>query len=394
MRKIPYYLVFLGLLAACSDGGTPTCVGPNGACGFDGLTPDPNRFIDPAANSNKQVTMMISLNEAQITAYIKNKLAGYTGETPENYLNVAQAALDIASGEDISNIPEESMAPAMYVVSPNLFASCGGASDVSTCISDWGAANSKLLAQRLVELRARADELNIAEVDFSNTIEPDSVLTFSVDENGKIIGVTVDGVSYDRNGNTNSFSNADGTLVYKSGTLDPSLEMTGLSYSDFGIYTITDSSGVNKVIPFAGGYTSQKIAENDIQTAIGTDVKFSGAALGVVTNSDNEQLDIADNRASLLFSKDTGQTTLSASFDNWYDISVVKDMNDTTANINFSDYTGTDNYKLPDDILSGTASMDVGYYGATPETGIPTEATGLVNYSGNGINMDVSFGVK
>ena len=338
--------------------------------------------------------MMISLNEAQITAYIKNKLAGYTGGTPENYLNVAQAALDIASGEDISNIPEESMAPAMYVVSPNLFASCGGASDVSTCISDWGVANSKLLAQRLVELRARADELNIAEVDFSNTIEPDSVLTFSVDENGKIIGVTVDGVSYDRNGNTNSFSNADGTLVYKSGTLDPSLEMTGLSYSDFGIYTITDSSGVNKVIPFAGGYTSQKIAENDIQTAINTDVKFSGAALGVVTNSDNEQLNIADNRASLLFSKDTGQTTLSASFDNWYDISVVKDMNDTTANISFSDYTGTDNYKLPDDILSGTASMDVGYYGATPETGIPTEATGLVNYSGNGINMDVSFGVK
>ena len=268
---------------------------------------------------------------------------------------------------------------------------CSSEEDPAGPTSDEGyrTLSIEIGAEGSLATKAYADDENAYEHEFMNEL-----CVFVVDENGKIIGVTVDGVSYDRNGNTNSFSNADGTLVYKSGTLDPSLEMTGLSYSDFGVYTITDSSGVNKVIPFAGGYTSQKIAENDIQTAINTDVKFSGAALGVVTNSDNEQLNIADNRASLLFSKDTGQTTLSASFDNWYDISVVKDMNDTTANINFSDYTGADNYKLPDDVASGTASMNVGYYGATPGTGIPTEATGLVNYSGNGINMDVSFGVK
>ena len=75
LRKIPYIFATL-LLAACTDGGTPTCVGPNGACGFDGLTPDKNRFIDNAATSNRRINMMIALNDAQVGKYIQHRLIG------------------------------------------------------------------------------------------------------------------------------------------------------------------------------------------------------------------------------------------------------------------------------------------------------------------------------
>lgn len=392
MRKLPYYLVLFSLLTACSDGGTPTCVGPNGACGFDGLTPDPNRFIDPAANSNKHVTRMIALNDAQVTAYVQNKLNGYSGDGSDDYLAIAQTALQIANGESVSGVEADILNPAMYVVNSGLYVVCSGATDAAACVSDWGTENASLLAQRLTELRARADLLDISSVDFATSTGSDTNLTFSVDASGKITGVSVGGTDYARNGNSNTFTNGDSTLTYNSGVIS---QDTGiLSYSDFGVYQITTGGVAGNNIPFAGGYETQKIAENDIQTAISSDMTFSGAAVGTVTNSENHVLDIADNRASLVFSKETGSSTLNANFSNWYNISVTKDMNTTDANITFSGYKGPEGYQVSSDVSGGTASMNIGYYGPNPETGVPTEATGLVGFSDGGIDMSVAFGVK
>lgn len=392
MRKLPYYLVLLSLLGACSDGGTPTCVGPNGVCGFDGLTPAPNRFIDPAANSNKSVTRMIALNDAQVTAYIQNKLNGYSGVGTTDYLAIAQAALQIADGESISGVNADVLNPAMYVVNAGLYATCGESADVSKCVSDWSAENTDLLSQRLIELRARADLLDINSVDFSTGAGADTTLTFSVDETGRIVGVSVGGVDYARNGDTNTFTNGDSTLTYDSGVIS---QNTGiLSYSDFGVYQITTGGVAGNDIPFAGGYAAQKIAENNIQTAIDSDVTFSGGAVGTVSNSENQVLNISDDRTTLVFSKETGTSTLTANFENWYNISVVKDMNATDANITFSGYSGPDGYQLSDGVSSGAASMNVGYYGPNPSTGIPTEATGLIGFTGGGVDMNVAFGVK
>ncbi len=337
---------------------------------------------------------MLATNDAQVDAYIQHKLKGYTGAAPSDYLDVAQAALEIAAGNDLSDVSQGVLDSAMYVVSPDLYTICGGNSDVSACVSDWGSDNSALLASRLTELRARAQLLDISSVDFATNIGADTDLTFLIDSSGMITGVSVDGINYTRIGNSNIFNNGDTTITYNSGTRADDWGILGLSYSDFGVYQIATNGVAEKNIPFAGGYESKKIAENNIQSSIDSSVNFYGAAVGTVTNETDETLNIVDNRAVLNFSKDTGASTLTANFADWYNIVVTKDMNSTDANIVFSGYTGSADFQLSDGVTNGKANMNVGYYGPNPDTGIPTEATGLVGFTGGGLNMDVSFGVK
>lgn len=392
MKRLSCALMLLAFLAACNDGGTPTCVGPNGSCDFSGLTPDPNRFIDPASNSNKRINMMISLNDAQVSSYVKHKLNGYTGAVASDYLAIAQTALAIAKDEPVSGVSEDILNPAMYVVSPQLFASCASGNDGAACISNWTLNNEEILTQRLIELRARADNLDITSATFETSA--DTVLTFSIDDSGKIVGVKVGDDEYSRSGNTSVFTDGENSIIYKSGVLMENTSVPSLSYSDFGEYQIVKNGVAGNNIPYAGGYASRKIAENAILSGIESNVNFFGTAVGTVTNEDNEVLDIVDNRASLVFSKDTGVSTLNANFSNWYNISVAKNIDTTNADITFYGYKGTADYKLKDNVVSGSADMNVGYYGPSPDTGIPTEATGLVDFTGGGINMDLAFGVK
>lgn len=397
MRKIPYIFATL-LLAACTDGGTPTCVGPNGACGFDGLTPDKNRFIDNAATSNRRINMMIALNDAQVGKYIQHRLIGYTDTSVTDYAAVAQTALAIANGDAIAdNVDDSTRRAAMYVVDPELFTACGDASDGAGCIDNWRVDNATLLATRLTELRARADLLDITEINFSTAAGADKKLRFLINSDGQINGINFDGVDYTRNGDTNVFTDTEGaTLTYKSGVMDTDSGIPNLSYSDFGVYQITADGVAGKNIPFAGGYESRRIAESRIMDAIDGNLEFSGAAVGTVTNSENKNLDIRDDRAFLVFNKSDGVSTLTANFANWYNVTLSRDMNATNGNIIFSNYVGTADFRLPDDVKSGTADINMGYYGAAPTSGIPTEATGLVHYKNdtNGIQMDVAFGVK
>lgn len=113
--------------------------------------------------------------------------------------------------------------------------------------------------------------------------------------------------------------------------------------------------------------------------------------------SDTNTIYLNDN-ATLKFEKETGHSTLSASFHNWYDIN-VKD----NGEIELSNYTNEkDMVKLsaPENangtITDAGAKMNVGYFAPVPATGIPTEAAGLVQYTENasGIKMDLSFGAK
>lgn len=397
MKKFPYLIMLAVILTACSDGGTPTCVGPYGSCDFGNLTPDKDRFTDAAANSNKKVSMMIATNDAQINKYIGHKLRGYSAASTLDYADVAQTALNIASGGNFADADDETRRAAMYVVSPELLDACGGATNVMSCVDDWRANNAELLKNRLTDLRAHADKLDISDIDFTTAAGTDKTLKFSVDANGKITGVTVDDTEYARSGDGTVFTNGNSTLKYTSGAtnsdgiLDPKL---GLSYADFGVYQITTDGVSGPQIAFAGGYDTKRIGETVVQQNIETDIKFSGAAVGTVTNGGGKQIGIRDDSTTLTFAKDSGQSTLAAGFDNWYNITVTKDMNDTTANIVFSDYRGTDDFKLPTDTVSGTADMNMGYYGANPATGIPTEAAGLIRYENGDINMDVAFGVK
>lgn len=214
----------------------------------------------------------------------------------------------------------------------------------------------------------------------------------------KITAIKVDDTVFKRLDGTNKFTNDDSILTYKS--IGKEL---GLSYSDFGTYTIikeqidinTETETKETVLDnaiFAGGYDSHKIAMSDIAS----NVNFTGQAVG--NASDSQHTVNLDGTATLSFDKESGTSTLGASFNNWYDIQVT----DNGA-IEFSNYTNTNNLvKLdaaPDDngIITDTgAKMDVGYYGPHPDAGIPTEATGLVQYQENtsGVKMDIAFGAN
>lgn len=385
MRKFPYFLVCMGFIAACSDGGTPS--GGYGRPGIPGARP----YENVAKTNNKVVTNMIVTNDAQVADNISFQLRGYTGTvTSDQYLDIANLAIQIADGTaDFDSANADVLNAALYVVTPELFNACGTSGNVATCVSDWRADNATIMNNRLKYLREWAEKIDIFNAEFYSTANTN--LKFTVDDAGNINAITVDDTTYNRIGNTNTFGVDNVTaLVYDSVATDD----LKLSYSDFGVYQIKNDN-TWKSIPFAGGYESRRIADATVQTSVDNNLEFSGAAVGTVTNADNQNLDIRDDRVALTFDKTSGTSTLTADFANWYDIAVTKQMGDTTANIDFSNYSGTDDFRLPDDVVSGTANINMGYYGANSSSGIPTEATGTIDYEAdNGIQMDVAFGVK
>ena len=385
MRKFPYFLVCMGFIAACSDGGTPS--GGYGRPGIPGARP----YENVAKTNNKVVTNMIVTNDAQVADNISFQLRGYTGTvTSDQYLDIANLAIQIADGTaDFDSANADVLNAALYVVTPELFNACGTAGNVATCVSDWRADNATIMNNRLKYLREWAEKIDISNAEFYSTANTN--LKFTVDDAGNINAIIVDDTTYNRIGNTNTFGVDNVTaLVYDSAATDD----LKLSYSDFGVYQIKNDN-TWKSIPFAGGYESRRIADTTVQTSVDNNLEFSGAAVGTVTNADNQNLDIRDDRVALTFDKTSGTSTLTADFANWYDIAVTKQMGDTTANIDFSNYSGTDDFRLSDDVVSGTANINMGYYGANPSSGIPTEATGTIDYEAdNGIQMDVAFGVK
>lgn len=172
----------------------------------------------------------------------------------------------------------------------------------------------------------------------------------------------------------------------------------GLSFANFGTYTtnadITTNYAPHKETAFFTGDHTREIEYSNIAN----NVQFIGRAVGTASN-ENQVVDLAGN-ATLNFDKDSGISTLGAQFDNWYDI-VVK--NDNTGSITFTNYKNAydqvklDNTPDADGVISSTgAKMDVHYYGYIPESGIPTEAAGLVQWteSPGGAKMDIAFGAK
>ena len=102
--------------------------------------------------------------------------------------------------------------------------------------------------------------------------------------------------------------------------------------------------------------------------------------------------------ATLGFNKETGISTLGATFDDWYDV-VVK--NDSSGTIEFTNYENQNNVAkfngdIEGDFSATGAKMTVGYYASMPETGVPTEATGLVSFEepDSGVKMNIAFGGK
>ena len=374
MGKIPYILAFVGLLAACNDGGSPS----SGYQRPGNFQPGNRPYENRAKTDNKKITNMTITNGTQAVANIASLLRGYPGtDKNTDNLKIAGMAIQIATGrDDFDGVSADVFKPALYVISQDLYSTCADGANVSTCVANWRAKNSSEMKKRLSYLREWSEPIDISTATFLSTA--DTELKFTVDDAGNITDITVNDDSFKRDGTTNRFVSGNRTLTYDSG----SSSSFKLSYADFGMYNIATDDVPGEKIAFAGGYKT-KMA--DI-TKIEDSKMFSGIAVGNVTNGDKEfalngtaQLNVENIESTL-------HTTLQVGFDNWYGFTVNQTGTENPT-IKFTDAANTGF----DPTGNGNVSMNVGYYG--PD-GTPTEAVGTVHYTEtDGINMDVAFGV-
>ena len=192
----------------------------------------------------------------------------------------------------------------------------------------------------------------------------------------------------------------------------------GLKYSDFGMmkndfktatFTATglndagkkevrdflDSWGVT-MTPFAGGYTSKKISDDDMQTlANNGNITFTGTAVADVRYRDGyayngNGIDVpltddlmTDDGATLVFNND-GKQTLTADFsDNWYKIQVIKNADATNQLVVFGDRNGDGNIDANDRVIK-TIDIDGDGTERSYDFTIVSSGNNIPNGSGSG----------
>lgn len=397
MKQFAYLMVVLAL-AACGSDGSPS---GNGNIRSNYHTRGQvGAFPNEAKESNDNITQVMSRTDAQRADFVKYRLNlnGYDNvPTQESkLLAIANAAFDIAAiinGDTTKSMPTDSnvLRAALSVIMADMGV-CADATDVIACISDFSDGTDFANKVKQVYLNTESG-LTVEELKFHKSNGTDDTLTFEIDAAGKITGVTVDGVLYERNKNT--FENGTKKLTYSSG-------MTGstqpLLYSDFGEYVITDAATntTTRQLFYAGYDDAKKIATSDIALVGESSAKFQGRAIGTVANGENTQK--LNGAAELTFNGSLSE--LNANFDNWYNVVVNSD-----GNISFKDFTGDAAYKFSsdDENFRPGATFNVNYYDskikpskteAEKKFFSPTEAVGGAQYSEGNIEMDMVFGVK
>ena len=418
--KAFYYLSLIAILSACAQTGDLNFPYRDSSSGQNPSNPMGN-FNNDAVNNNKKLTSMYSRNKVQVEKYINYRLNQWSNYNPSvgnniDRLDIANAALWLTSGNktttEIENQFKDNMDlfhMAVYVIDNRLNRCFGNTSAAysADCFVKWRDGNENSfnsIANNLLNnaVLLSADQAVIKTVD-------DVQISFTVESDGTIAKVTLDdGLStktFNNIENGNQFYNIEvdnedfvkNTLTYNSVGKE-----LGLSYSDFGFYNITNNNQItNEVLStiesnilFMGGYPEQEIAAENISQ----DLEFSGKALANVTKGENT-MNLTDDTAVLNFNKESGTSTLTASFDNWYDVEV------NGSNITFSNYKpNTNKYDMQlntaaneDGIVNvSDATTDINYYASVPENNIPTEAVGMVKFDegADGVNMDMVFGVK
>ncbi len=249
------------------------------------------------------------------------------------------------------------------------------------------------------------------DVDFEVLSTPGDTqdLRFTVDKNGRIDGIRFENApKMVRTGDTDKFTGNGAEAQYISYSKD-----LGLKYADFGTVHITPAQAGQAAYDriFAGGYDIKEIDDDNIAS----DAVFTGTAKGVVTNgTTGTSAQLEDKNASLAFNKATGNETLNASFDNWYDMNVTKTKAGITATFDEAGKTIANDVKfaqapsanLPEGVtnsfnnLSEAVVFDTDYYG---DHNVPSEATALVQYQQiagsnpnnlQNVNVSMGFGGK
>ena len=159
-------------------------------------------------------------------------------------------------------------------------------------------------------------------------------------------------------------------------TYDSMGENLGLKYSDFGAFDIDVIDGWRPV--FIGGYEIKQIDTEDIVTTTTFTGKATGSVMAVLEGQGSGVALPLNDTAQLVFDKQSQTSTLTASFDNWYDVEYVKS-GDNTGNVTFTNGKNPDFYLINDIDGSGktvtVSGEDIRYYG---DKNNATEAVGLI----------------
>lgn len=422
MRRILLFISLLMLSACADNGGSIDYPYKDREYNSLGWPTNPTTpFKNTVVESNSKVTGMLSRTENITEYYITYRLNSWSVYNPNignriPLMDIANAAAWLTDGERTVQEIEQYfgknltlMHMAVYVVDNRLNRCFNGAGvgAAAECFVEWRNEFPNEFSNISQEIKENTTSLNAGDAVL-NAVDGAKIKFIVDDETGMIVGATLnkEGVSqsYNNRGEGGEFYNIvlkDDEFLKQSLMYNSIGKTLGLSYSDFGVYSQAESKELAEnssiqvlvaTVPFAGGYSEHSIAPENIAH----DVEFKGAAIGTASSGDEVVNLVGD--ATLGFNKETGISTLGATFDDWYDV-VVK--NDSSGTIEFTNYENQNNVaKFNGDIegeFSATgAKMTVGYYASMPETGVPTEATGLVSFEepDSGVKMNIAFGGK
>ena len=190
----------------------------------------------------------------------------------------------------------------------------------------------------------------------------------------------------------------DAVLTYDSMGRD-----LGLKYSDFGGFDVDVIDGWRPV--FIGGYEIKQIDTEDIAKNTTFTGRATGSVIAVLEGNGSGVARTLNDTAQLVFDKQSKTSTLTASFDNWYDVKYEKSAGDV-GNVTFSNGKDPDFYLINDIDGSGktvaVSGEDIRYYG---DKNNATEVVGLIQVRDCGgaectsdydqqqeVRMNLSFG--
>ena len=422
MRRILLFISLLMLSACADNGGSIDYPYKDREYNSLGWPTNPTTpFKNTVVESNSKVTGMLSRTENITEDYITYRLNSWSLYNPNignriPLMDIANAAAWLTDGERTVQEIEQYfgknltlMHMAVYVVDNRLNRCFNGAGvgAAAECFVEWRNEFPNEFSNISQEIKENTTSLNAGDAVL-NAVDGAKIKFIVDDETGMIVGATLnkEGVSqsYNNRGEGGEFYNIvlkDDKFLKQSLMYNSIGKTLGLSYSDFGVYSQAESKELAEnssiqvlvaTVPFAGGYSEHSIAPENIAH----DVEFKGAAIGTASSGDEVVNLVGD--ATLGFNKETGISTLGATFDDWYD-AVVK--NDSSGTIEFTNYENQNNVAkfngdIEGDFSATGAKMTVGYYASMPETGVPTEATGLVSFEepDSGVKMNIAFGGK
>lgn len=272
-------------------------------------------------------------------------------------------------------------------------------------------------------------EYTLRDVDFTMSSASNGdenggldIVKFELDNNSKIVGVKLFALN---SGEINNFENqdpsddayfnreSDDSNVFSfiqerdEGPVHKKLigtarvetygHETGNRYSDFGRFIAELEKYENDVFiepqnsyePFAGGYKDKLVVPSE-------SMNFTGKAIGTIKGKNENLGDLrAEGTATLEFNGANQNQTLSMQFDNWYNVTIDKNMNNDQLKFTFDGTVADNNYALAD-MASTHKEVTItnpGNYSGQGYDNSLTKGKLQINYYGDNGNPEEFVGV-